>query len=153
MCESKSHHRVLVSLGLTLVAALCIGPAAAGGEGETLTVDVSGLKHKRGKLVAKLFRRGDGAPKGQGYRRIAKNLTSTQPKLEFRGVPYGQYALFLFHDENDNGTVDHNLLGIPSEPLGFSAEFRPSLFSGIPDFDDLQFSFSKANRVQRVIVE
>lgn len=74
-------------------------------------------------------------------------------KLAFPDLPHGTYALFLFHDENDNGTVDHNLLGIPTEPLGFSGGFKVSLFSGVPDFDDLKFEFTAKSRPLAIVVE
>ena len=38
----------------------------------------------------------------------------------FEGLPAGDYALQVIHDENDNGDLDKNLLGIPSEDYGFS---------------------------------
>ena len=41
----------------------------------------------------------------------------------------GRYALSAFHNENDNGELDTNLLGVPSEGYGFgndaSAAFGP----------------------------
>ena len=44
----------------------------------------------------------------------------------------GRYALSAFHDENDNGELDTNLMGIPSEGYGFgndaSAAFGPPSF-------------------------
>ena len=44
----------------------------------------------------------------------------------------GRYALSAFHDENDNGELDSNLLGTPSEGYGFgndaSAAFGPPRF-------------------------
>ena len=38
----------------------------------------------------------------------------------FKGVPAGSYAVLLTHDENDNGTLDTNLVGMPVEGYGFS---------------------------------
>jgi len=32
----------------------------------------------------------------------------------------GQYTIILFHDENGNGKLDKNALGVPTEPYGFS---------------------------------
>ena len=32
----------------------------------------------------------------------------------------GRYAIILFHDENGNGKLDKNALGVPTEPYGFS---------------------------------
>lgn len=37
----------------------------------------------------------------------------------------GVYALSCFHDLNGNGKLDTNLLGIPTEPYGFSNNARP----------------------------
>ena len=35
-------------------------------------------------------------------------------------VPPGAYAVAAFHDENGNGKLDRNLLGLPTEPYAFS---------------------------------
>ena len=36
----------------------------------------------------------------------------------------GQYAIILFHDENGNGKLDSNALGVPTEPYGLSNNVR-----------------------------
>ncbi len=36
------------------------------------------------------------------------------------GVPPGEYAAQVFHDEHDDGKVRRTVLGIPTEPIGFS---------------------------------
>jgi outer membrane protein len=48
-------------------------------------------------------------------------------RAEYRltDVPPGTYALLVYHDENVNGRVDRNFIGIPREPLGFSNGYRP----------------------------
>lgn len=48
----------------------------------------------------------------------------------------GEYALVVFHDENDNGRLDENFIGIPSEPLGFSNRYWPQ---GPPTFTKAAF--------------
>ena len=147
----SSQRSLIVSLSVAgLFGGYLVDAAPSGG---TLEVNVSGFEHDRGHVVAKLFRRGDGAPKGRGYLRVVRSIHQRRATLAFRDVPHGTYAVFLFHDENDNGTVDHNLLGIPSEPLGFSGGFRVSLFSGVPDFDDLKFEFTAKSRPLAIVVE
>ena len=39
----------------------------------------------------------------------------------------GIYAAVVFHDENDNGEIDHNALHFPAEPLGFTGGFSGAL--------------------------
>ena len=48
-------------------------------------------------------------------------------------LPAGRYAVNAFHDENDNGELDTNLVGIPSEGYGFAND--PSTTFGPPDFE------------------
>lgn len=153
----KTRPATLGGIGLLLMscgAALSLASHVhAGASRGTLTVHGSGLKHARGKVIAKLFRRDDDVPKGTAYRQLSAVPSSGGARLQFRDVPYGAYALFLFHDENGNGTLDHDFIGFPIEPLGFSAGFRPSLFTGLPDFEDLRFDFSEQRSIERIILE
>ena len=41
-------------------------------------------------------------------------------KLQFKDLPPGNYAVQVMHDENENGQLDTNFLGIPVEGYGFS---------------------------------
>lgn len=119
----------------------------------TLTVRARGLESERGYVVGKLFRKVDDVPKGRAFRRVRVRAKSPQVVLQWPDLPYGLYALFLFHDQNSNGVPDHNWLGIPTEPMGFSAGFRPSIWTGIPDFDDLRFEFSQGAPAQQIVLE
>ena len=40
--------------------------------------------------------------------------------LKIEDLPTGEYALAVFHDENGNGELDTNWLGIPKEKVAFS---------------------------------
>jgi len=57
--------------------------------------------------------------------------------LRFTDLPPGRYALAVYCDLNANGKLDSNLLGMPTEPYGFSRDAR-SLF-GPPDFEQASF--------------
>jgi uncharacterized protein (DUF2141 family) len=54
-----------------------------------------------------------------------------------RGVPAGEFAAQVFHDENDNGEVDRALFGIPKEGVGFSRDARIAF--GPPKWRDAMF--------------
>lgn len=47
-------------------------------------------------------------------------------------APEGDYALLLFLDENGNGELDRNFIGIPREPIALSNNYRPK---GPPSFN------------------
>lgn len=55
----------------------------------------------------------------------------------FKDLPAGDYAVLLTHDENDNGTLDTNLVGMPVEGYGFSN--NPQVMRK-PTFDEARFS-------------
>ena len=43
----------------------------------------------------------------------------------------------IVHDVNGNRNLDKNLLGIPTEPFGFSG--NKSIFRGLPSFEEAAF--------------
>jgi uncharacterized protein (DUF2141 family) len=57
----------------------------------------------------------------------------------FADVAPGVYAISAFHDENKNGKLDTNLIGIPTEDWCTSR--NASAFMGPPKFDDAKFDF------------
>ena len=57
----------------------------------------------------------------------------------FRGVPSGRYAISAFHDANEDGELDTNLFGIPSE--GYCASRGARGTFGPPSFADAAFDF------------
>ncbi|MGD8582766.1 MAG: MipA/OmpV family protein [Gammaproteobacteria bacterium] len=40
-------------------------------------------------------------------------------------LPPGEYALLVYHDENDSNSIDKNFIGIPIEFIGFSNRYAP----------------------------
>lgn len=118
-----------------------VGILAAAGELNVgdLTIHATGFTHAGGLAIAKLFAPGDNVL-GPGRWQASTPVEGGSAVFRFKELPAGRYAVVVFHDENDNGIIDHGLLG-PSEPLGFSGGFRLSLLSGRPDFERLKFDF------------
>jgi uncharacterized protein (DUF2141 family) len=57
----------------------------------------------------------------------------------FEGVPYGEYAVKVFHDENGNEKLDTNFVGMPKEKFGFSNDARGRF--GPPSYEQARFRF------------
>lgn len=64
-------------------------------------------------------------------------------------VPPGEYALLVYYDENGNGRIDKNFIGIPNEPLGFSNGYMPK---GPPSYSRAAFVLEE-NEVRRFEAE
>ena len=52
-------------------------------------------------------------------------------------LPYGEYAVKVYHDENSNNELDTMMFGIPSEDYGFSNDATGSF--GPPEYKDAAF--------------
>ena len=126
---------------------------AADGAG-TLSIQASGFFHERGHAIANLFREGDEVLNlNNVYRRAKVEIHNGKASIEFSGLAYGTYAVSVYHDENDNGVLDHNLFHFPAEPLGFSNHFQLGLTSGMPTFEKMKFQFAADTGVQEIVVK
>jgi len=52
-------------------------------------------------------------------------------------LPYGEYAIKVYHDENCNNELDTRIFGIPKERYGFSNNARGTI--GPPEYKDAAF--------------
>ena len=112
----------------------------------SLTIDVSGVKERNGKLQVGLFNSAEGFPDdAKPYRAEVLNITeSNSLQIVFRDLPPGEYAVAVYHDKNGNGKLDKNLLGIPVEDYGFSNDTRGTRLS-TPSFEDTKMRVEKAD--------
>ena len=108
----------------------------------TVKVKVTRVSSKKGEILAALFSSDKGFPDNASAaykvaRGTAVNGTAT---LEFSNVPKGTYAIALFHDTNNDGELNTNMLGIPKEGYGVSNNVK-NLFSG-PGYKQCAFQHS-----------
>lgn len=125
--------------------------AAAPGRSD-LVINVGGFAHERGQAVANLFREGEDVFH-KPYRRVTAKIEVGKAVLVFPALQHGTYAITMFHDENGNNDLDHNIFHIPAEPLGFSNGFKFSLFSGLPNFEKLRFEFGPEGKALEITVK
>lgn len=84
----------------------------------------------RGTLVALVYRDADSfGDFRQAYRRV--DFANQTDDYRITDLPDGDYAVLLFWDENGNGRLDRNFIGIPREPVALTNNYRPK---GPPSF-------------------
>ncbi|KAA2238323.1 DUF2141 domain-containing protein [Salinarimonas soli] len=102
--------------GPALAALLALMAPAAWAS--TVTVQVTGVASAEGQVYVGLCRTAlDPAACPLGDSRPARPGTM---RFTFRNVPAGPIAVAVYQDVNGNGQLDRNVIGIPSEPYGFS---------------------------------
>lgn len=108
-------------------------PAVAAPQTTSLTVSIEGVRSPKGKVRAGLLKADLAAGVANSAGGVVEAASVGSMTLTFQGLEPGEYAVQIFHDENDNGEMDSNLFGIPSEGYGFSngakASFGPPKFS------------------------
>lgn len=130
------------------------GRALAADAAGTLSIQASGFAHDRGYAFANLFREADDVLKHEtAYRKVKAEIHDGKAIFSIPDLAYGTYAVSIYHDENDNGTLDHNAFHFPAEPLGFSNHFSLGLFSGMPSFEKMKFIFSKDKFSEEITVK
>ena len=68
-------------------------------------------------------------------------IVNNKVSVEIDSLKYGTYAVKVFHDENRNGELDTNFLGIPSEDYGYSNNV--SAWFGAPSWERAKFFFNQ----------
>ncbi|HAL23637.1 MAG TPA: hypothetical protein DCP40_13060 [Stenotrophomonas sp.] len=118
----------------TTLACLTLAASASAAD---LTLNVQGVRAQTGTVRAALVN------SAEGWDGKAAPLKSAQAKpsgdhlqFTFTDLPAGTYAVLLTHDENDNGKLDTNLVGMPVEGYGFSN--NPNVMRK-PTFDEARF--------------
>ena len=135
--------RVMIAASVAVVAAL-ISPAEGRAQGQArnlIHVGIVNLHNDRGQVLCEIFASADGFPK-EPDKAIAKTQSSIKDSAatcDFAGIAHGTYAVSVFHDENGNGVLDTNFLGIPKEGVGASNDAKGSF--GPPKFNDAKFNF------------
>ena len=121
------------------------GSAAAPALAAELLIEVRGVRSDAGRIYVAVHapREGEEFPYAEGMvAAIHQQARSGDLRFVLRDLPAGRYAVNAFHDENDNGDLDTNVLGIPKEGYGFAND--PSTTFGPPDFDEAAVAVGEA---------
>lgn len=112
-----------------------------------LTVEITGMEIDNGKVFLALF------DSEETFLKSGKDIRGTQAIVKdkkaiayFKGLKKGEYAISIFHDENNNGKMDTKIFGIPKEPYGFSNNAKG--FMGPPKFKDSKFMVDANKSIQ-----
>ena len=108
----------------------------------TLTLELVGFRNLMGVVNLGLFNSPEGFPNAIEYtvRSGSFPITEAPLILTFSELPYGRYAATVHHDENQDGALNVNSLGIPKEGIGFSGD--PKIWLGAPPFHKAAFDFT-----------
>lgn len=119
-----------------LLAGLLLAAAAPAGA-TTVTVHVQGVRNTRGHVLVALCTKAEFLHPHCAWRGSVPAQVG-EVTVTIDNVPPATYAGQAFHDENDNGSLDRTILGLPREAMGFSN--NAPIRMGPPRFDVSAFT-------------
>ncbi len=114
--------RAISPLGALLVLAAASPPQAQPPQVNLIHVEIDGLHNDKGQVLCALFSSPIDFPKrtDKAVAHARADISHGHAFCDFSGIASGTYAVSVFHDENSNGKMDTNLMGIPREGVGAS---------------------------------
>jgi uncharacterized protein (DUF2141 family) len=142
----SAHRAAMLMLATVVFAFVALGGFTAYAQDTSdLTIRIVGARSANGKIGIALFDSSAGFP-GDTSKAIRREIVTIDPRslnaeVVLRNVARGTIALSVFHDENANGKLDKNFMGVPKE--GYGASNNPRKRMGPPSFDEAKFAVTQ----------
>ncbi len=141
--------RPFVALTALLIGA---GASAAGQDvpAGTISVTATGLRSDDGKVLVYLYGSKKGFPTkpAKAVRKKTASIKDGRAHVSLGDVPHGTYAVSVIHDEDGDGKLDTNWLGIPKEGVGVSMNAKGK--AGPPKYEDAKFVLDGAEKKLKI---
>lgn len=89
-----------------------------------ITITVKGVRNAKGRIAALAFVDGKGFPDrvAQARTQAIVPAQAGEVTMVIKNVPEGKVALTILHDEDGDGRLKRNLIGIPVEGVGMTGK-------------------------------
>ncbi|MGB3007553.1 MAG: DUF2141 domain-containing protein [Chitinophagaceae bacterium] len=106
---------------------------------EGIKISITDLRSDNGYVLVSLFKEGVGYPDkpAKAFRKEKLPIKNKNTVILFTGLPAGNYAIAILHDENNDQEMNKNFWGIPKEGYGFSKNVMGTF--GPPSFSKASF--------------
>jgi uncharacterized protein (DUF2141 family) len=109
---------------------------------------VTGIRSAKGKIILNVFKDNAGYNDEKPYKTLSfdknamvnGNTLTVSVKLE-----PGVYGFTMVDDENGNGKIDKNFIGMPKEGFGFSNFFMEKMKK--PTFDEFKVDLTSSHKI------
>lgn len=116
----------------------------AGQEKFDLEIKIENIRSEKGKIFFQFLDFNQ-----KVLKEIVADIENGSCVIQLSVLRPGEYAFRYFHDENNNGKLDKNMLGIPREGFGFSND--PPILVGEPSFDKWLFNLREHKKMSTAI--
>jgi uncharacterized protein (DUF2141 family) len=130
---------IVISLLIASLSVTCQTQVKKG----NLKVVVNNMKNKTGQIGFFLFNSADAFPNHTEKALLSGfvKITGNSVEYTFTNVTMGTYAIYVFHDEDNDKKLTTNFIGMPKEGVGVSNNAKGHF--GPPKYNDAKFDFNK----------
>lgn len=112
-----------------------------------IIVNISNFKSNKGQALIGLYNKKENFLKTR-FKSFQVKIENNSCTVVFSDIPNGTYAVSMFHDENENGKIDTNFLGVPKEDYGCSNNAKGVM--GPPKWEDAKFEIDNETITQNI---
>lgn len=113
----------------------------------SVTITIDNIRGNNGTIQIAVYNKLESFPKvGGEYKLMQYKVSDGQSKFTITDLPTGNYAIAIHHDENSDGKMNTNMIGIPKEGYAFSKNFKPK-FSA-PTFSDCAIQIDSNQKIR-----
>ncbi|MDA3860946.1 MAG: DUF2141 domain-containing protein [Melioribacteraceae bacterium] len=102
-----------------------------------LIINFTGFDSDEGTVRVALSNSSENYSDDKPFKRITSKIKGNIATVEFNDLPFGEYAVSAFHDEDNDKELGTGMFGIPTEGYGFSNNARGSF--GPAEYEDAKF--------------
>lgn len=132
----------LISLATVASALTFASPAALAEDAAktSLTLTIDTISKEQGTLMIGLFKGEEGYTSDDAVGGLSPVVEGDTVTVTFSDLEPGEYGIKMYHDANDDGKMNTNPFGMPTEAFAFSNN-APARF-GPPSWDAAKFTVS-----------
>ena len=109
-------------------------------DAEILTINVTNLTTTEGTVMVQIMQ-GEAQFSGDEPSIASMMSRATDEEMTFSTrLPAGEYAIRVMHDVNNNGEMDSNFVGMPTEPWAMSNNAKGNF--GPPKWEEAKFELT-----------
>jgi uncharacterized protein (DUF2141 family) len=118
-----------------------------------IVINIAGLRSGKGKCLVYLYNNKKGFPNdaAKAINKASGSILNGKSTIVLKDVPDGEYAVGIIHDENNNGKMDTNILGMPKEGVGVSNNAKGHF--GSPSYEDSKFQVNRKSLIINITIK
>ncbi len=144
----------LFLMTITIILIFLTGSALTGFAGQknlgNLKITINGFETSNGIAKIALVNSKENYNASEPFQGFNFQITGKTVNTEIQ-LPFGEYAIKVYHDENGNDKMDTRLFGIPIERYGFSNNARSAF--GPPVYKEAVFTIDSPDKEMSITVK